>query len=85
MAEHDTEFWLKAADARQELVEQYSEEPGVTLIDIGYPPATCGDADEVVLRVHVTEEWFDQNPNGGTALQQEVDGIPVCVIRDEQG
>lgn len=75
MAKQNSDFWEKAVDARQALIELYGQDPSVTLIDIGYPPAACKDADQVVLRVHVTAELTD--------FQAEVDGIPVCVICED--
>ena len=80
MAWKISEFWEKAVDARQELVEQYATDPNVTLIDIGYPPADCKAADQVVLRIHVTEDWCAASSVNNAAVQTEVAGIPVCVI-----
>jgi hypothetical protein len=86
MTEHDLEFWNKAVDAREELVEQWADDPNVVLIDLGYPPAECHDAaaDEVVVRVHVSEEWLVNNPDGWAALQEAAGNIPVCVVCDSQ-
>ena len=80
MAQQNSEFWEKAVDARQELVAQYAADPNVTLIDIGYPPADCQAAEEIVLRVHVTEDWCATSSDNSAAVQTEVAGIPVCVI-----
>jgi hypothetical protein len=80
MARQSSEFWEKAVDARQELLEQYAADPNVTLIDIGYPPEAYEDADQVVLRIHVTEDWCEMSPDDRADFQTEVDGIPVCVI-----
>ncbi len=81
MKEQDPEFWTKAVEARQELIEQYADNPDVTLIDIGYPPETCMDEDGIVLRIHVTEEWFETEASN--CMQPEVDGIPVCVLCED--
>jgi len=84
MAWQSVEFWEKAVDARQELVAQYAADPNVALIDIGYAPETCKMADQVVLRVHVTEAWCAAPPNERTTFQPEVAGIPVCVICEDE-
>ncbi|MFN8490978.1 MAG: hypothetical protein U0350_25515 [Caldilineaceae bacterium] len=82
MQEQNPEFWTKAVEARQALIEQYADNPDVTLIDIGYPPETCMDEDQVVLRIHVTEQWFAAEESH--SVQPAVDGIPVCVIGEDE-
>jgi hypothetical protein len=79
MSQQDAEFWAKAVLARQELIQQHTDDPNVRLIDLGYAPAGCPDEAQIVLRVFVNEPW-PQNVSDTPAIQQEVNGIPVCII-----
>jgi hypothetical protein len=81
MKQHDAESWKKAVGARQDLAEKYAGDPTVTLIDIGYPPQDCERGNQVVIRVHVTEEGSTTRGERSAAFEREVDGVPVCVVR----
>jgi hypothetical protein len=81
MTQHDAESWRKAVGARQDLVAKYLGDPAVTLIDIGYPPQDCEHADQLVVRIHVTEQWSASHANGCTTSKRGADDIPVCVVR----
>ncbi|RIK36408.1 MAG: hypothetical protein DCC55_27405 [Chloroflexi bacterium] len=83
MVQRDPDFWAKAVLARQELMNQHSANPDIITIDLGYAPAGCPTADSVVLRVFVTERWLQAHPDTYAAIQREVRGIPVCVIRGD--
>jgi hypothetical protein len=81
MSRRDSEFWNKARRARDKLIDKYLDHPDVNLIDIGYSPAKQGiSTGEVVLRVHVSEQWFKLPPEERLSLPDQVDGIPVSVI-----
>lgn len=64
--------------ARDKLIDQYLDHPDVSLIDIGYAPARQGK--EVVLRVHVSEQWFNLPTEERLSFPDLVEGIPVTVI-----
>ncbi len=83
MTQQNSDFWEKAVDARKELLEQYAEDPNVALIDIGYLPEDAENADEIGLRIHVTEEWCETPPEGRTDFETEVHGIPVYIVCDD--
>lgn len=82
MTQDDIEFWEKAATAREELLDQYGEDPDVKLIDIGYAPEEAQAEDEVVLRIHMSDEWCAEHSADQATFTEEVDGIPVHVICD---
>ena len=81
MKQHNAESWKKAVDARQDLVDQYANDPNVTLIDIGYPPQDCAHRDQIAIRVHVTDQWFATHADGCVTSKRGADDIPVCVVR----
>ena len=80
---HDAEFWAKATKAQQALVQQHANDPDVKLIDIRRSPDGCKNANQIVLRIHVTERWLAAKPGERTAFQREVDGIPVCATHGD--
>lgn len=73
MTAPDQEWWTRARQARDELVNQFLIYPDVILIDIGQDP--LGVSPTPVFRVHV-------RPHGTTNLQipEVIDDIPVRVI-----
>lgn len=83
MVQRDPEFWAKAVLARQELMKQHSADPVVITIDLGYSPAGCPAADQIVLRIFVTERWSQATPDTRATIQREVNGIPVCIIQGD--
>ncbi|HMN31353.1 MAG TPA: hypothetical protein PKE45_24590 [Caldilineaceae bacterium] len=80
MIQQDAEFWTKITTARQELKNQYEANPAVTMIDIGYAPASCKAHDQVVLRVHVAE-GLSAEQQKVAAFPSDMNGIPVCVMQ----
>lgn len=83
MSRNDSEFWTIARRARNKLVDQFIYHPGVNLIDIGFAPETEEGTEEIVLRIHVGERWAKARPEERVAFPQEVDGIPVVVMRGD--
>lgn len=81
MPEEDPQFWARAHQAQQKLVDQYLDQEDVVLIDIGYESET-EDLEEtpVVLRIHVRKHWFEVQPDERPTFPDSVDGIPVVVI-----
>lgn len=72
--------WLdRLQKARDKLAAQLHNHPGVSMIDAGFDPQQDMDqADrQVVLRVHLSGAASAADLN----LPDEVDGIPVRVIR----
>ena len=85
MSQHDTETLNRARRARDKLVDMYLGHPDVTLIDIGYAPEREGDAEQVVLRIHVRERWMNARPEERVTFPEQVDGIRVVVTLGEYG
>ena len=76
MAPRASGFWAKARRARDKLAAQVLFHPNVSLVDIGEDPD--GVIMTPVLRVHVRS--IDVS---GPDIPNEVDGIPVRVIRGD--
>ena len=76
MAPRDSSSWAEARQARDKLAAQILSHPNVSLIDIGEDPD--GVISTPVLRVHVRS--MDVS---GLDIPNEVDGIPVRVIRGD--
>jgi len=72
----DEEWWARARQARDTLVEQVLRHPDVSIVDIGEDPD--GVSSTPVLRVHVR-----QGDVSGLQVPDEVDSIPVRVIRGD--
>ena len=78
----DSEIMQKARQARDRLVAKYINDPDVVLIDIGFPPNAVTDTQnyEIVIRIHVRENWFKSKPEKRIKFPEEIDGIRVFVI-----
>lgn len=78
MSQEDSESWTRARRARDKLVDQFLDHPGVSLIDIGYDldPEVGEATDRIVLRVHVGRSLTREM----LGLPTEIDGIPVRVV-----
>ncbi len=76
MTEPNEEWWARARRARDKLAAQVLSHPNVSLIDIGKDDT--GVSDTPVLRVHVR-----QGDVPSLKVPEEVDGIPVRVIRGD--
>jgi len=76
MSQTDAAWWARARRARDLLAQQALHHPDVSLIDIGLDPQGASDAP--VLRVHVRGAGI-----AGPDLPDEVDGIPVRLIRGD--
>ena len=83
MANTEAEGWEKLRRAQEELVRRYTHHPDVSLIDIGYPPSESGVTEEIVLRIHLRDRWFAANPDERTHFPEEIDGIPVVLMRGD--
>ena len=81
MVEEESEFWHRARAARDKLAAQFLYHPDVTLIDIGYAYQQGRRTDQIALRIHVREAWMKAKPEDRIAFPEEVDGIPVSVMR----
>ena len=68
--------------AQQELVQQYLSHPDVTMIDIGYLDE-AGNTEQIALRIHVRDRWFETEPQERIAFPEQVDGIPIAIMRGE--
>lgn len=82
MAQRSSGFWEKARRSQQWLVEKYLSHPDVSMIDIGYPDE-AGNSEQIVLRIHVRDSWYATDPQQRMAFPEQVDGIPVRVVRGE--
>lgn len=78
MDKRNSEFWLKARRARDNLIEQFLLDPVVSMIDLGIRPDSKHQ--EIVLRIHVREQWFDMSLDQRPKFPDQVEGIPVVVI-----
>jgi hypothetical protein len=77
MPAEDADFLTRAYQARDKLIKQFFDRPEVSLIDIGDDPENPGQPQRLVLRVHVRQAAAQQ----GLGLPEEVDGIPVRVVK----
>lgn len=76
MPAEDTEFWVRAYQARDKLVDQFLDHPEVSLIDLGYDLASDRATGQIVLRVHLRRPATRQ----ALGLPEQIDGIPVRVV-----
>ena len=76
MAPRESAFWAGARQARDKLAAQILSHPNVSMIDIGEDPD--GVISTPVLRVHVRSSDVS-----GLDIPNDVDGIPVRVIRGD--
>ncbi len=83
MAPRDSGSWVEARRAQDELVQQFLDHPDVTLIDIGYLGKENSTSEQIALRIHVRERWFQAKPEERIAFPEQVNGIPVVVIPGE--
>jgi hypothetical protein len=83
MAQRKSDFWAKARRAQEKLVAQFLNHPDVTLIDIGYVDENNSTTEQIALRIHVHERWFQAKPDERIAFPETMDGIRVVVIRGE--
>jgi hypothetical protein len=82
MTQQGSSFWETARKAQNKLVQQYLIHPDVTMIDIGYLDA-ADNTEQIALRIHVRGQWFDSPPEQRITFPDQVDGIPVAVVRGE--
>jgi hypothetical protein len=82
MSLENPEMMMKARRVRDWLVSQFINNPDVTLIDIGIPPDTDVEnkKDEIVIRIHVHEHWFNSRPEERLDFPKEIEGIRVVVV-----
>jgi hypothetical protein len=80
--QESSEKMHRARRARDELVAQFIYNPDVVLIDIGFPPGTMNgyQGEEIVVRIHVRENWIKLKPEERVEFPEEIDGIHVIVI-----
>ncbi|MCB0197585.1 MAG: hypothetical protein KDJ65_36910 [Anaerolineae bacterium] len=78
MASQDKEFWSRARLARDALSERLLNHPDVTLIDIGYDPASTEAIGDrlLVLRIHVRRSLT----RSALGLPDTLDGIPIVLV-----
>lgn len=76
MSPHDSEFWTKARQARDQLADRFLSHPAVTLIDLGYEGGKVQPTEQLVLRVHIRQPVNKQE----LGLPDEVNGLPVRVV-----
>jgi hypothetical protein len=76
MTPPNEEWWAKARQARDKLAAQILSHPNVSMIDIGKDDT--GVSDTPVLRIHVRATDLS-----GLNIPNDVDGIPVRVIRGD--
>lgn len=74
----DSDEWLRAHWAREELTRRFIDHPAISLIEIGLEPAIeAGQAgDRLEIRIHVRQPDAWRAP----ALPDEMNGIPIRVI-----
>jgi hypothetical protein len=82
MSLENPEIMTKARRARDLLMSQFINSPDVVLIDIGLPPDTNveNSKDEIVIRIHVHEHWFNSGQEERTNFPKEIEGIRIVVI-----
>ena len=82
MAQQSSGFWETARKAQDKLVQQYLDHPDVTMIDIGYLNEV-DNTEQIALRIHVHDRWFKSAPQQRVAFPEQMDGIPVAIVRGE--
>jgi hypothetical protein len=82
MSLENPDIMTKARRARDLLVSQFINSPDVVLIDIGIPTNTDVEnkKDEIVIRIHVREHWFNSRPEERLNFPKEIEGIRVVVV-----
>jgi hypothetical protein len=85
MPQENSEIMKKARLARDKLVERFINDLDVSLIDIGFSPnSDAGEKkDEIVIRIHMREHWFNLRPEERINIPDEIDGIRVVVMRGD--
>ena len=83
MSQQNSEFWQRAYRARDVLAAQFLGHPAVSLIDIGYVMDGSEIRGDIVLRIHVRESWVNARPEERVRFPDQVDGIPVIVMRGD--
>lgn len=73
------DFWQRAYQARDKLVDEFIHHPNVSLIDIGrdVDPESGEFLEEIVLRVHVRSPHTAET----LGIPAEIDNIPVRVVQ----
>lgn len=82
MSLENPEIMTKARRARDLLVSQFINSPDVVLIDIGIPTNTDleNNKNEIVIRIHVREHWFNSKPEERLNFPKEIEGFRVVVV-----
>lgn len=80
MSQTDPKQWSRARRAREKLVAQFIDHPDVSLINIGSTAQGGHETEQLVLRIHVRERWFQADEKDRVSFPEEVDGIPVSIV-----
>jgi hypothetical protein len=83
MARRKSDFWVRARRAQEKLVAQFLNHPDVMLIDIGYVDENQIATEQIALRIHVHERWFQAKPDERVTFPEKIDEIRVVVIRGD--
>jgi hypothetical protein len=82
MPQDDSDLMQKARSARDNLTARFIQNPDVVLIDIGTSSKTSSGVvtDEVIIRIHVREHWFQSSSEERPEFPREIDGIRVIIV-----
>lgn len=80
----DNGLWARARLARSKLEHDVLSHPAVTMIDIGYLSGASRKVDdELVLRIHIGEQWLKASADKQLPFPREMDGFKIIVIRGD--
>lgn len=80
MVQPNAELLERARQAQAKLASQFLDHPDVVLIDIGFASTDASAPEQLALRIHVRERWFNTKPEERVGFPNDVDGILVVVI-----
>jgi len=76
-------YLSKVYRAQDILVNNFLDLEEVNLIDIGHPIKSNKMEKQIVLRIHVSENWINAKPEERIAFPEQVEGIPVIIMFGE--
>lgn len=76
-----SESWERAQLARSKLEHSVLDHPAVTMIDMGYLAGKSTEgSEEIVLRIHIGKQWFENLVNKSLPFPTEIDGFRVILV-----
>jgi hypothetical protein len=83
MTEEYSGSLARAHQARDVLVEQFLAHPDVSLIDISYLPGGKQTEEDLVLRIHVRDQWMQASPTERVTFPSKIDGFAILIVHGD--